>query len=195
MENTECPQCGGPVEQSGRGRPRRFCKPQCGVDFYNDAKPRKYTDQDGYDATRHMLTEIDPDAMIATCSQCGPQTRVWSAGPRRVQCSNAMRARQQKPENVRSNRHSGWRGQGIDMTVERFDELLVAQLGRCAACDAPLEAGRGAIHVDHCHDSSVVRGLLCRRCNRGLGIFGDDPELLVRLADYLERNATTAARP
>ena len=62
MENTICPQCGGPVEQSGRGRPRRFCSKQCGIDFYNDAKPRKYRDMDGYNATRHMLSNIDTEA-------------------------------------------------------------------------------------------------------------------------------------
>lgn len=42
-------------------------------------------------------------------------------------------------------------------------------------------------HIDHCHDSGVVRGVLCHSCNTILGHVQDDPALLRRLAEYLER--------
>lgn len=195
MENTTCPQCGNPVEQSGRGRPRRFCKPQCGIDFANDAKPRKHGDQAGFDATRHMLTEIDLDARTATCSKCGP-VRVWSAGSGgRVQCVNRARAQQAKPASRLSNRESAWRRRGIKLTGAQFDAMYEAQGGACAVCFTPVERQARTTHVDHCHATGVVRGITCDVCNRLMGLAGDDPARLRAAADHLENNATAAVRP
>jgi len=63
-----------------------------------------------------------------------------------------------------------------------YDAMYDAQGGACAVCgrtDEPL-------NVDHCHSSLKIRGLLCDRCNRGLGYFADKPELLRNAATYLE---------
>lgn len=42
--------------------------------------------------------------------------------------------------------------------------------------------------VDHCHSTGKVRKLLCHNCNRALGLFKDNPELMRRAADYVENN-------
>lgn len=69
------------------------------------------------------------------------------------------------------------------------DAQRQAQSGRCAICSAVLRraGGRRGEAVDHCHETGVVRGLLCGGCNRGLGHFGDDPEVLRRAAQYAEQ--------
>lgn len=73
------------------------------------------------------------------------------------------------------------------MTLKEYDALVVAQGGSCALCRKPPERkGRRPLHVDHCHDTGVVRGLLCRSCNVGLGHFKDSPSLLRAAAAYLE---------
>ena len=61
--------------------------------------------------------------------------------------------------------------------------LIAKQRGRCAICG---EQPGTALHVDHCHESLAIRGLLCNSCNNGLGRFRDNPTLLRRAADYLE---------
>lgn len=73
------------------------------------------------------------------------------------------------------------------LTVERYDELLRSQNGVCAICgsDTPFTPKNGAFIVDHDHETGEVRGLLCSRCNRGIGYLGDDPQRLTRALDYL----------
>lgn len=72
------------------------------------------------------------------------------------------------------------------MTLAEFDALLIHQLGCCDICGDH----RGArLFVDHCHDSGVVRALLCRSCNTGLGAFKDDPARLAEARVYAEKHA------
>ncbi|WP_079052448.1 endonuclease VII domain-containing protein [Streptomyces regalis] len=70
------------------------------------------------------------------------------------------------------------------ITETERDEMIASQMGLCAIClTAP------AVHVDHCHNTGRVRGVLCFNCNSGLGLLRDDPEAMNRAADYLEGNA------
>jgi hypothetical protein len=55
--------------------------------------------------------------------------------------------------------------------------------GHCWICWQP--APSGTLVIDHCHSTGRVRGLLCQRCNMALGHYGDNAELLTRMADYL----------
>jgi hypothetical protein len=74
------------------------------------------------------------------------------------------------------------------LTVEAFNAQIAAQNNRCAICEMVFDgAGRGGPHVDHDHDVYRLRGLLCFKCNHLLGNAQDDPELLKRAAQYLER--------
>jgi hypothetical protein len=45
--------------------------------------------------------------------------------------------------------------------------------------------GRGRWHIDHDHVTGQVRGLLCNNCNRGIGYFGDDPQVMTAAARYV----------
>lgn len=73
-----------------------------------------------------------------------------------------------------------------NLSLEDYDRMLDDQDGRCAICLKPPEPDRH-LCVDHDHETGENRGLLCDICNRGVGIFRDDPEALRRAADYLER--------
>ena len=66
-----------------------------------------------------------------------------------------------------------------------YAALLAAQGGGCKICGGHSPDGR-RLHVDHCHKSGAVRGLLCKDCNVGLGSFKDSHELLAAAARYLE---------
>ena len=62
--------------------------------------------------------------------------------------------------------------------------MLKSQQGTCLICGRP--PGKYRLSVDHSHETGEVRGLLCARCNRGIGLFWDDPVIFRRAADYLE---------
>src|SRR5712692_8347486 len=64
-----------------------------------------------------------------------------------------------------------------------FKDLLEKQGGKCGICAADIKWPK-VLHVDHCHTTRKVRGLLCRRCNSAIGMFGDDPNLLQKAAEY-----------
>jgi hypothetical protein len=72
------------------------------------------------------------------------------------------------------------------IAAEDYRQMLDDQLGACAICGGPPEGGHGKkFHVDHCHATGRVRGLLCGLCNRGMGYLQDSPDLLLLAADYL----------
>jgi hypothetical protein len=80
----------------------------------------------------------------------------------------------------------------FSVTRTDFEQMLAAQGGGCAICSGASADGKN-FHVDHDHAccegqqscGRCVRGLLCDRCNRGLGAFRDDLLLLSRAAVYL----------
>lgn len=73
------------------------------------------------------------------------------------------------------------------LSPAELEALIAKQDGRCAICDGPPNGPGTRLHIDHCHDSSKVRGLLCGKCNTAVGLLDDDPERAERLAAYLRR--------
>ena len=78
------------------------------------------------------------------------------------------------------------------LTLEEYGAMLEAQNHVCAIC---LEArpDERTLHVDHDHETGVIRGLLCFRCNNALGDFREEYELFQRAANYLDRDDELAA--
>lgn len=76
------------------------------------------------------------------------------------------------------------------LTVSSYVEMHTSQGGKCGnkGCQRTLELGSTDTHVDHCHKSGLVRGLLCRWCNAALGFVKDNPEAAIGLSEYLNNN-------
>lgn len=77
------------------------------------------------------------------------------------------------------------------LTPEQYDEMLKLQNGLCAVCFLPEKSTRNGkikqLAEDHKHGTKIVRGLVCQDHNTGIGLFGDDPDLLEAAAFYLRR--------
>lgn len=72
------------------------------------------------------------------------------------------------------------------LTQQEYEQMVAEHNNRCAICNVVQEQARG-LHVDHCHKSGRVRGLLCHKCNKVLGNFQDDPSILERAIEYLQK--------
>ena len=84
-----------------------------------------------------------------------------------------------------------WRLQNVyKMSEEDYNEMLKSQDNLCIICRKEW-GGKGIPHIDHDHKTGKVRGLLCQKCNQGLGMFCDDPNLLQCAAGYLLDKSNT----
>jgi len=76
-----------------------------------------------------------------------------------------------------------------NLTIDDWNLMYEEQDYLCAICKTDEPKGNGLFHVDHCHSSGKVRGLLCHHCNVALGSFKDDIEVLERAIRYLKDNS------
>lgn len=88
---------------------------------------------------------------------------------------------------VARSKDSGSRAR-YGVTDEEVGAILAAQDDRCATCQRQVSEDNPLL-VDHDHAlgpvRAAVRGLLCRRCNAAIGLFGDDPVSMQRAIDYI----------
>ena len=71
------------------------------------------------------------------------------------------------------------------ITLEDYNQMFASQSGRCAICNIHEQESGKILCVDHDHNTGKVRGLLCSKCNAGIGLLGDDPDNLINAANYL----------
>ena len=95
-----------------------------------------------------------------------------------------------RPGNIAAEQK--WR---YGLAAGRVAQMAVEQQGLCYLCGEPLDfEKKNAVHIDHDHAccrgrrscGSCVRGLACSGCNTAIGLLGDDPERMRRVADNLE---------
>jgi len=152
--------------------------------------------------------DVDLNSPTKLCPAC-EKNLPWSEFHR---CSSTVHGYQNRCKKCNYERHNAWRLQNLDkMAKDRKDrykadperykdytrkknygllpgeyaQMLANQKGGCAICSVENPGGRGGFHVDHCHETGVIRGLLCHSCNVALGHFGHNPNLLRCALDYL----------
>lgn len=110
----------------------------------------------------------------------------------RTRQEHQVRFRERHPE---ANRQFMYNKLYQGMTIAAYNVRFAAQGGVCAICEKPEtdqdNTGTGNVrnlNVDHDHTTNAVRGLLCSSCNRGLGLFADNPYRLDAAAAYLRHH-------
>lgn len=152
------------------------------------------------------LAEGIPDG-DKECTRCGV-SKPYSEFQRRGRSKDGFAARCRdchsegqkayaaaRPEQMRQSRRRRNLKEKYGMEPAQYDELLIAQDGRCAICRKlpTSENSRfGILYVDHDHATGAIRGLLCDQCNRGIGLLQDSPDTLMAAAAYLLARQTTS---
>lgn len=78
------------------------------------------------------------------------------------------------------------------ITFSEYEVMLRQQNYVCAICKKEesfeLRGTKHSLAIDHCHKTGKIRGLLCRNCNQGLGLFHDNVEFLSQAIYYLNKD-------
>lgn len=74
------------------------------------------------------------------------------------------------------------------ITVDQYIDMLMSQGGVCKICKRECKTYAN-LAVDHCHTTKKVRGLLCNKCNRGIGLLEDNETLLKNAIKYLRESS------
>lgn len=151
-----------------------LCKP-CYYRNYNRLHPKR---KPTAPATCH------PDKVVharGLCRRCYRKTNYSE----REKLANKRRLADYATRNPGYARETQLR-RNYGLSLERYAEMLAAQGNACAICRTRTPRGHGAFHVDHCHDTGRIRGLLCHNCNVGLGNFKDSTSHLVAAIEYLK---------
>jgi len=97
-----------------------------------------------------------------------------------------QKAIQDDPEK-RARRNKNYQLWQYNLTSEQYDNMLYRQDFKCAICKTLFGTEKTTKpHVDHCHKTNRVRGLLCGGCNTGIGLLKENPEVLRNAITYIE---------
>ena len=94
--------------------------------------------------------------------------------------------RETNAEAVKACKWASYLKSKYGLTVQEWQDMLSEQGGVCAICGEVQE--NRSLCVDHNHETGDVRGLLCVRCNAGIGNFREKPDLFLNAIAYLERH-------
>lgn len=129
------------------------------------------------------------------CKWCDKVYSLDDEGARHKYCSEACYKKQHAytfKTNKRDyrTRMTYWLRHKYGITLDDRDRMLHEQGGCCAICSTEKPSGYNW-HVDHCHTTKRVRGLLCSRCNQALGLVSENISTLQSMIKYVENHSRT----
>jgi hypothetical protein len=141
---------------------------------------------------------------LKKCNDCGETKPLsefyWKSDQSsyRYDCKSCSKARSASNKRKRrrrdpvgeSKKNRGWYLGSVLRKLGVVDlEILLQQQGSACAVCGTSDPGRRGWMVDHCHKTMRFRGILCGKCNSGLGMFNDNPDVLEQAIAYLRRSA------
>jgi hypothetical protein len=179
-----------------------FCKP-CKNERITEKRrqdPEKYRKKD----LEQKYLYRDPRTPSLTCRTCKIDKDISEFSkiminiryPYCKKCKNAQ-AKSYRDKNVNrtrsSMRHNSYK-KYYKIGLEQYEKMQEKQKNLCAICSKPQPYMKTKpnclLGVDHCHETGKVRGLLCNKCNLGLGYFLESQDILESALAYLNKHSS-----
>lgn len=151
--------------------------------------------------TFRPTVEFIPSVVKIGCGQCRQckyaRKRAYEQANPEKRNAARKKVRDAKPEQHRATVKK-WRDRNPDkvagyelkknygITLEEYNVILTRQGGKCACCGRDQNTCGRKLFVDHCHETGRIRGIICNRCNYGIGALGDNIEGVQRALEYLK---------
>lgn len=115
--------------------------------------------------------------------------RNWSEEnkERKSEVNKAYQKRKPTPRHVK---RQSWLKRKYNITLEIFNKILEFQGNKCCICKQPLKDGDRFLHIDHCHETGKVRGILCSQCNWFMSKIDGVKECLNNLNNYVKNQGS-----
>ena len=157
-----------------------YCCNKCGLPFPFDEE-----------YFRPYKNKVGDEILHKVCRSCECEySRKWYATRTVTEKENVLaRGRKRHKTWTAANREhirEKWLQKAYGITSTEFSAMARKQGNSCAICATPIDVSdKHSCHVDHRHADGLIRGILCSKCNRGIGFFNDDPMLLLAAAQYV----------
>ena len=134
---------------------------------------------------------------MKTCSRCKtskPEEKFYKRNGKATgwckSCTkeSSAKSREKLGRRHRKNIELQW---NYGISIEDYDRMMDECSGKCVCGATRGRSNKASLHVDHDHNTGIIRGLLCHHCNRIIGLLDNlevpnRPEVLRALADYYE---------
>lgn len=95
--------------------------------------------------------------------------------------------RARNPEKAKLSHRKSCLKRNYEITIEEYNQLWKLQNGLCSICNLPEKNKINCLVVDHNHTTGKIRGLLCNKCNTGLGMFEENYINIVNASNYINK--------
>lgn len=140
----------------------------------------------------HILSDINHETKTASCAKCGPNSP-FKIKDKRPRCAEGIRLGNRTPQGIATKKKYNAERYKLLGDIRVYNHGLSGKEAKelrrdqvCAICGTDSN-----LCVDHDHTTKKLRGILCKKCNVGLGMFKDDQELLSRAIEYLKNPPLT----
>jgi hypothetical protein len=132
--------------------------------------------------------------MSKICKICGAYKDIsdfYTGRSKCKDCTNTAARKKWKEDTETSDRYKKRnrerkKERQYGITQQQYNQMLVDQNNKCKICSIEFKSSKFT-HIDHCHDTNRVRGLLCNDCNLSLGQFMDNIEYMCNAIEYLKK--------
>lgn len=123
------------------------------------------------------------NGFLSWCRKCSAKSSsAWQKRNLKEAYQQIREAKLRKPELYKASSRRGYLRRTYGLTEAQYSKMVEKQKGLCGICE---KKSKRRLHVDHCHQTGIIRGLLCLQCNTALGKFQESPVVLSLAIIYL----------